>query len=191
MVVMGIIAVLSILGVSAWLSLKSDSIAENAAESVLSSITEAQNKAIAISSDTSATETLQPKVWSIKVNPVTKDLSFVSYKEESGSLVLFSEKSIKSDYIKSLTSISTGVFNGSTCAGGSSVLYVNYSTPFGFYYADQNSNNYIPGGWTPVSPVGNWKLSTPLSSKMCISLAYQGKTRIVVVQQNGDVYVTR
>lgn len=188
MVVIGIIAVLSILGVTSWLSLKSDSVVENAAESVLSAINEAQNKAIAISSDTVGAETLQPKVWSLEINPATKNVTFVSYKKVSSTnLAVFGREDVDNSFIKSLTSIGTGT--GVSCSG-SNILYLNYSTPFGFYAADQSADNYISSGnWNEILPVGNWKLSTPLANATCITLNYQGKTRTIVIQQNGDTYV--
>lgn len=211
MVVMGIMAVLTILGVSTWISLRNTSSLDNASESILTTIQETQNKAIAISSDSTPNI---PKLWAAEIEPSTKTIYSDSLTSLSGSgtITMSVRAPINETVLSSMKNVTTGTSSdGATCQNPTSnPLYINYSTPFGFATAVNDSCDYALGngcasnGWTSPTAtstqisVGYWYLANSTQSLysannyVCIQLTNQNnKTETIFVSKNGDAYVKK
>ncbi len=199
MVVMGIMAIMTMVGAFALLSAKDAGMVDSAAENLLNSIQEAQNKAIAIDSEADAI----PKIWALNINKSTKSTKLVSYKEKpctpTSSLATSTAKDIQNDELTRMNSVTYEAYNGSnwsTLSSGND-LFIDFSTPFGWAYATTNTTDNLATGchWKSNTPINDYSLIDSANnvfstrSAIRIKLTYKNVTKYVVVQKNGDAYI--
>lgn len=213
---MGITAMLAILGISAWISLRNSSALDNAAEVILSAVQNAQTRSIAISSDGTSNA---PKIWAININSQNDTLYLDSYydKNTSGNdvLTLATINSVASpSVLTSVQSIALGTssdgLNCNTTAQTYNNYFIDFSTPFGFATALSDSCNLATSGtcsngatyWGGTSStVGFWALNSSYASQslfsnnsyVCVQLAGKGSNskETVFISKDGDSYVER
>jgi prepilin-type N-terminal cleavage/methylation domain-containing protein len=170
MVVMSIIAVLAVLGLSGLININNNNTVDRAAEEIVTSIREAQNKAISVVSNPDG-NLRPPLAWGVSIDSGAKLVQPI-YTESDGT---YEEKTFGDafDY-STLTSINI--------VGDNMFFFTN---PFGSYY----STNIYPTSWGDNALRPYDAVPAGVSSHdTTITLDYHGSTRVVHVKTNGDVY---
>lgn len=171
MVVMAIIAIFTVLGVSALINLNSSNMADRVAEELATSIRDAQNKAISVSnSDDGKT----PVAWGVYVDPSVGNENYKSF------YVTYADSTATINYG------SAASYSGVDLSVSGSSYYI-YVTPFGKYYS---STTLTGTGWTVNgSRPNNLIPPSKSSSASTITITYRNSSRTVNIASNGDVYV--
>lgn len=208
MVVMSIIAILSLLGMGAFITIRNNSEVDKAAEEILSTIRQAQNNSLAVKKDPKNNNS---KVWSTYIG--TKDdsvnnknsVGLVSFYTPSGNPNVLN-KCDSSDGCLPLTKFSKVDITISNDLGSTYPYgYISYATPF--------ANNTLLFGldclnarcsWTTNTkkPTKEWfvitegvpevsSINNNSTQKMHIIIkSINGKySREIVVSNNGDAYL--
>lgn len=180
-VVMTIIAIITLISVSALLSSRKQAIVDSVTEELISVFRESQNKAISvmkgkINPNVSDCET---KAWGVLVKD--NNYNLVSYKNCDDTAItpnlnLVTEKANLAPYSTKITVNSPSVIDS---------LFVFYATPFGKAYMSN-----IESDWgEKSSPVKDWgPISATTISDVDIIIEYSGITRTIKINKNGDVY---
>ncbi len=211
LVVMAIIAVVFAIGVGAFINARDYSTLEESAQSLLSTIREAQNKAIGVDVTGVVNNPVQtPKIWSVEikaggtVNPPQFSI-FSSYYDPSSSATLID--STRKTTVNPVTKITLAVIGGTggtndavISNGSSDTIRLSYSSPYGKTYICTQS----PGtcSWQASSrPENDWEIPTSYTSKAFISetvnqgmsltikIEYKTLSKTITVRSNGDSYV--
>lgn len=173
MVVMAIIALLSVLGLSALFSINNNNTTDRAVEETISVIREAQNRAISVANAPDGTTTTEiPLAWGFSVDSTAKKITPFYTKNDTNKTNVSYGASL--DY-SNMASISV--------TGGN---YHVFTAPFGKYYSSkvaptlwrensQRPYDIIPVDITPASPT-------------TIEFNYRNSKRSININANGDVY---
>ncbi len=180
-VVMTIIAIISLISVSALLGSKKQAIVDSVAEELISTLRESQNKAISVMKGKiePSVASCETKVWGVLIE--NNNFNLISYKDCDGStitsdLTLVTEKINLAPYNTEIVVNSTTVIDS---------LYVSYATPFGKAYMSQTESTWLE----KLSPVKDWAPSSlsPIT-EVEITIKSSEAERKIKIKQNGDVY---
>lgn len=217
MVVMGIIAVLALLGAGALLSARDSSYLDDSTELVLSTIRETQNKAMAIVDAPDLSQNQNTKVWGIKLSQSSLDvLETVSYdkKNESGKLSSTEHPLDDNNYLSRLSSIEFGYIDGSELkhplSDISDKLYISFNTPFArpsaiqtytctegakkkcaWKQSDDPSEQWEIGDVNTTYAISLFDKNNggDPGNKVYIDLTFKNKTDRIIIKSNGESYI--
>lgn len=219
MVVMGIIAVLSLLGAGALLSARDSSYLDDSTELVLSTIRETQNKAMSIVDAPNLDTDESTKVWGIKLSQSSSDvLETVSYnrKNESGRLFSTEYPLDDNNYLSRLEKIEFGYIYIDEIDKSEheqllyGELYISFSTPFSRPSAIQNhtctERKRAKCAWKQSDdPSEQWEIGSVNTgyaisvfdknnggnseNKVYIDLTFKNKTDRIIIKSNGESYI--
>lgn len=195
LVVMGILAVLSLLGVGGLIALRNQNAPELAAQDFLSNLREAQNRAFLVMNDSNSNPT---KVWAIGLNPASDATSYTLNSLFANGAILSNntEKTFNTENV----SISI-LKNDSSYTGGK--LFVTYSSPFSKSYILNSKDCTLLADncewresarpskeWEPgVGTITYSSADKNSNDKYQINFTRNNVTRSVVIYSNGDAYV--
>lgn len=181
-VVMGIMALLSILAVAAILLVKKTSLTDQAAEEILSEIRDVQNKSISV--EYAPDKVTLPEVWGISISSVDKTMKIFYITDEGSYTSIHNVKTITYNYLASI-SINSGAITD---------YYAMYSTPFGRYYGATKSCGDNTGcSWVQNTIVPHDYIYPSLSgglinSQVNIILQSSNYSREIIVSAKGEAY---
>jgi prepilin-type N-terminal cleavage/methylation domain-containing protein len=209
MVVMGIMAVLAVVGATAMMGANDDNISEEATQNILTAIREAQTRAISVTPDNASPAHIS-KAWAVELNLDSAGNSN-SYRLDSfyyngaslsnypNSALLPLRSGIR---VKITRKNSSGATVGTPQTSGQS--FIAFATPFARAYTTLGSN-MIPGSapcvWTKSTrPEEDWGVPTACTSSInssstdyvLIEVTFKNRvTRNIRVNSNGDSYVVQ
>jgi prepilin-type N-terminal cleavage/methylation domain-containing protein len=218
MVVMGIMALLAVLGIAAMMGTNDDNITEEAAQSILSAIREAQTKAISVTPDSAAPTPHIGKAWAVELNldaaGNNNSYRLDNYYLNAGVLTSYPNSAVKTlrsgIRVRVLRYDST---NALTATYSNGQNFVTFATPFARSYITLGSSFVPPSGsgfctWSQSSrPEQDWGVDvnsqncgTLVSSSstvnsistnyILIEVKFKNKTtRNIRVASNGDAYI--
>lgn len=178
-VVMAIVAILSLIGVSALLSARNNATVDNATQEIVSAIREAQNKAVSVES---APDGTVPVAWGIQVDSSAKSITpfYISYISPS----TFAKNDLPVTTYNPLSSITVDDSPVPV------TFFCIYSAPFGNYYGTKTVPTATsPWTWTInlARPHDSILTTTPVTAVVNVVLDLKGIQRTVSVAPNGDV----
>lgn len=177
-VVMGIIALLMLLSASAFVLVRDQNIADQTAEELLSTIREAQNKAVSVSKNGE----LETKVWGVEVS--SNNFSLIALSPENTTLA---QTDIKSDVNPQNTTIKITDGNGATIDGA---VAITYNTPFARSFSYNGTCAWVKSQrpteeWEPVS-----SCDVLTGNEMYrFEIERNGHTTAVIIKANGDARI--
>lgn len=167
-VVMGIIALLMVVGAGAFFSVRDQYIADSATEEAITAVREAQNRAISFSQGTAGST----KAWAANFN-ANDGLSLVSLRVDSNGQ---SEHHTEYDYkIASGTTLSSPNY------------YIYFTSPFGTTYLfDGECNNWVED---TTNPSHEYIPSCPnsLAAPITIDISYRNSASSITINDTGDI----
>lgn len=192
---MGIIAILSILSASAFISARDQAIVTDATEQLLSSLREAQNRAISVTRG-GVDET---KVWGVIIDKNNNNFSLVYLDPK--------QPDAQSDinyFVKETPNINPDIAieteaNGKIDIGN---RYIWYASPFAKPYSTNwlcdgyagdgsgdcywSEINSVPYDWAPS---GSYNHLINANSYVKITISYKNKSHNIRINSKGDVYI--
>ena len=201
-VVMAMIAILTLISVSALLSSRTQNTVDSMAQDILSNIRDAQNRSVSTVSGTAG----PAKVWAyqIKFNSGTSswDNSLYTYSEDrppNGKL----QGQIESTNTPFNPAATISIMkDGTLYNGDGKVVNIAFASPFGRPYISDGSNaNNCRWQYLDSRPAKDWfidsvcsNLSSPAtatatSSPLTIVVSYGNMNRSVIVGASGDAYI--
>jgi prepilin-type N-terminal cleavage/methylation domain-containing protein len=201
LVVMAIIAVIFAIGVGAFINARDYSTLEESAQSLLSTIRDAQNKAVGVDvTGVVSDPTKTPKIWNVEVKAGSvgnsPQFSIFSSYANGATLTASTTKTTTTPVTNiSLSLVGTGgaIINN----GSSDTIRISYSSPYGKAYictqtpgtcswqaSSRPENDWeIPSGYLSsayVSEVNNQDMS------LQITITYKNLSKTITVKSNGD-----
>jgi len=173
-VVMAIVAILSLIGVAVLVNFKNSSAADGATQQIVSTIREAQNKALSVANAPGSSSSADiPVAWGVTLNTTNNTLQPFYIKPDLTTRETLSLQAIP----LSLVTVAT---DGPTDFA--------FSAPFGKYYAGYDfsavwsKNPYRPYDAIPSN--GN-------SDEVNLTVSYKNVSRTIVISESGDVYAAQ
>lgn len=198
-VVMCIIAILTLLAVSAFIGTRNQALAADGAEKVLSAIREAQNRAMSVKNGNGTPSYYTTKAWGVEFNrnPNEVRLVFINAGTVPSSLQPLSAQ--ETLQISPGTIITTELSNNGTYTTDSGMRYISFSSPFGKSYASRfpcddilsscswKESNNVSKDWY-IYP-NNYNDFYQTSNKIRITVDYKDSKETIIVNGKGDSYI--
>lgn len=207
MVVLSMLAVLSIITVGGMRGANDENYAEEVAQGILTSVRDAQTRAVSISKDKGGNVT---KVWSAVVQAGSGSSAY--YRLRSYYLSNSGLTSLDSTYVEYTVTSRPGItitmnrISDNLNLGSSAYAYINYSTPFArpniVYNLDGNfitANRSCPCcwaqstrpemDWSIADTCANTKIMRPSNEGILITVKYKNAKKVVRVYSDGDAYI--
>jgi type II secretory pathway pseudopilin PulG len=202
-VVMAIIAIISTIGISAFINTRDQALVSDAAEKFLSSTREAQNRSISITKGkgTKGRPNTDTVIWGIRKHSGanTFSLIYLDINDHAATSALVYDQETPID--KGLVTISSSYING--LSGAQTVdngdRYIFYSSPFAkASTADEPCTSGVIGRcfWKQSSNQAlDWELNTGANGftnpkdYIRVLFSHKGHTQSVVINSRGDSYL--
>ena len=186
MVVMSIIAILSTLGISGWLSLRNSSQVDAVTEELVSAIREAQSNSIGVKEGPGCTAPATTKGWFVNMTKSPSDFKLRYFcGKDDGADFDMKDYNPTDPYLSSYKQVDIRQSGCASCAG-----YVFFSTPFGTGYVSKSG---YPGDFkldAVTRQAADWTPSAPTNvatSQTTWIVSKNGYQRLVIIEANGDV----
>jgi prepilin-type N-terminal cleavage/methylation domain-containing protein len=206
-VVMGIIAVIVLIGITGLIGGRNNSIVNNAAEDLVTQVRDAQNRSTSIVTD-SANPTTIPKGWAVHVNG--SGYTLVAYTGSGANSLTIDAPQYSSSNNNLIGGVrySVAVKNNSGYNTSFNDVFVSFMAPYGtpYLYATSNNgddcsvNNFSICKWADSGKSsGEWSLSATNNNNILITrtsnadysvyvtLSLNGATNTVIINSSGDV----
>lgn len=193
---MAVMALIALLTVGGSVSLRRQAEASDVAEKLLSTIRDAQNRAVSVQKYSGAT-----KVWAFEVDSVGNFFRLNAFNEVGAELIATPLESFN---------LPSGVTVKSYYVGGNGVSaidtskrFIEFNSPFGRPFTSQNacaSNGADACEWTKTDPADEWVLvgggtgstfvSNTAEEKIDFEITYDGDKKIhVFFNERGESYI--
>jgi Tfp pilus assembly protein FimT len=199
-VVMAIIAIISSIGISAFINARDQSMVSDVTEKFLSSIREAQNRSVSITrgKDTNSHASTDTVVWGVKIviNTNSFSLIYLDIKENdltAGATDHIQETPIQGSQVTISSYYVDGIHNSESRDGVE--RYIFYSSPFAKTATGKVPCTSTGCKWQQtINPTRDWEMSTGngfMSTKDYIHVlfSYKGHQLSVVINNKGDAYI--